>query len=318
VAQFVPLKVDTEGNDWQVWARKYRPEGRAIPILYVIRADGQMLYGKSGDKEGDELRRFLAEHLVVAGKIFSDQQLAAIKAAVDEANQARADGDSFTAVKRIDSLRKLGTAGKLGSYATVAREADALYTKLVEEGETALKAAQEKLVAEQPFDGVLGILAANRIYGSLPELRTDLVSAERDLGKNAEFKSLVAQAEALDRGLALASQKNAAAKKSAITALGLIVTRYPGTPAAKLAEEKLTELGAQPPAAALPTSRPTGAPLRTWTDTTGKFRVEAELIGVADGKVQLKKQDGAVIGVPLDKLSKEDQEFLAGMKPSRG
>ncbi len=49
---------------------------------------------------------------------------------------------------------------------------------------------------------------------------------------------------------------------------------------------------------------------RTWTDKTGKFRVEAELIGVKEGAVRLKKTGGGEITVPLEKLSEADRAFV--------
>ena len=52
-------------------------------------------------------------------------------------------------------------------------------------------------------------------------------------------------------------------------------------------------------------------PTRTWNDSTGAFGVEAQLLGVDDGKVRLKKADGKTVAIPLDRLSKEDQDFLA-------
>jgi outer membrane protein assembly factor BamB len=53
------------------------------------------------------------------------------------------------------------------------------------------------------------------------------------------------------------------------------------------------------------------AELRTWTDNTGKHRLEAELIEVtAGGKVRLRKANGAVVSIPRAKLSTEDQTFL--------
>jgi hypothetical protein len=66
-------------------------------------------------------------------------------------------------------------------------------------------------------------------------------------------------------------------------------------------------------------------PMRTWNDATGAFSVEAQLAGVENGKVMLKKADGKIVGVPLDRLSQEDREFLASQgggnsgtaKPSR-
>eukprot|EP00158_Paraphelidium_tribonemae_P009823 Partr_v1_DN28975_c0_g1_i1_m25994 putative Cytoskeleton assembly control protein len=50
--------------------------------------------------------------------------------------------------------------------------------------------------------------------------------------------------------------------------------------------------------------------LRMWTDKSGTFKVEAVLLGIADGKVLLHKSNGVKIGVPLTKLSADDIEFL--------
>ena len=50
---------------------------------------------------------------------------------------------------------------------------------------------------------------------------------------------------------------------------------------------------------------------RTWNDATGAFSVEAEFAGVEDGKVKLKKANGKTVSVPLDRLSKEDQDYVA-------
>jgi hypothetical protein len=308
VAQFVPLKIETDGDNWASWGTKYRHEGKGIPILYVVRANGELAYAKSGAKEGDELPQFLAEHLTTAGAIFSEAQLVQIKSAVDDSKKALAAGDSWTAARRIESLKKIGPLGKLGSYATVALEADTLYAKLVEEGTAALKTAQEQLAGDDKFAGVLGIISANRIYGKFPELRKDLVSAERDLSKNAELKEQLKQAEALDRAIALLGQNST--KKQAKPALELIVTRFPDTPAAERAKAKLAELTSAAPANP-GGDAPAASGLRTWSDATGKFRIEAELVDVQDGTVNLKQKNGELVSVQLAKLSKADQEFVS-------
>jgi hypothetical protein len=49
---------------------------------------------------------------------------------------------------------------------------------------------------------------------------------------------------------------------------------------------------------------------RKWTDATGKFSVEAELVDFQDGKVRLKKANGNEITVSFDKLCEADQKFL--------
>lgn len=68
-----------------------------------------------------------------------------------------------------------------------------------------------------------------------------------------------------------------------------------------------------PPAPAQPRdeTRSSAKPLRTWTDVTGQFKVRAEFLEIADGKVQLQKEDGSTIAVPLEKLSAADRRWLA-------
>jgi hypothetical protein len=48
----------------------------------------------------------------------------------------------------------------------------------------------------------------------------------------------------------------------------------------------------------------------TWTDSTGSFSVEAELVKYADGNVELRKADGSLVTVPLKRLSKEDIAYV--------
>jgi hypothetical protein len=48
---------------------------------------------------------------------------------------------------------------------------------------------------------------------------------------------------------------------------------------------------------------------RTWTDATGKHTLEAEFVELKDGNVQLRKPDGKVVTLPIEKLSQADQAF---------
>ena len=51
---------------------------------------------------------------------------------------------------------------------------------------------------------------------------------------------------------------------------------------------------------------------RTWTDSTGKYQVQAKMIGVRDGMVQLLKTDGLVVEVSTNQLSQADRHWLVG------
>lgn len=50
---------------------------------------------------------------------------------------------------------------------------------------------------------------------------------------------------------------------------------------------------------------------RTWTDSTGKHKMKATFVSLADGKVTLAKDDGDTIEIELKKLSKADQKYVA-------
>jgi hypothetical protein len=49
---------------------------------------------------------------------------------------------------------------------------------------------------------------------------------------------------------------------------------------------------------------------RTWTDSTGRFSVNAQFVGHVDGKVKLKREDGRVIEVDLARLTVKDQQYV--------
>jgi S1-C subfamily serine protease len=50
---------------------------------------------------------------------------------------------------------------------------------------------------------------------------------------------------------------------------------------------------------------------RTWSDKSGKYKLEAQLVAKVDDKVVLKRHDnGDIITLPIDKLSPADQDFL--------
>jgi len=52
------------------------------------------------------------------------------------------------------------------------------------------------------------------------------------------------------------------------------------------------------------------SPMRTWTDSSGQFKVEAALVWWGGAEVRLRKRDGKEITVAVDRLSEGDQYFV--------
>lgn len=57
-------------------------------------------------------------------------------------------------------------------------------------------------------------------------------------------------------------------------------------------------------------SKPDSSKLRTWTDRSKSFSVEAQFLGIKDGKINLHKVNGVKIAVPVEKMSHEDIEYV--------
>lgn len=56
--------------------------------------------------------------------------------------------------------------------------------------------------------------------------------------------------------------------------------------------------------------KPDPAKVRTWTDRTGAFKVEAQLLACHNGKIRLHKINGVKIDVPLQKMCMEDLRYI--------
>ncbi len=244
MVQFVPLKVDTDGGEsWQKWASKYKHEGNGIPIIFIIRADGQMMYGKSGGMGADALRTFMAQQLAQAGRVLTDVEARLLDDAVQTAQKALDEDDTGAAVKALASLRKVGPPGQLGSYAKAALEADKLVEKVLEDARQSIAKAREAIEGGNgSFEAVRTLVEARRVYSAFPELKREVIAATRDLNREDSLREMVQQAEALDRALALGDLAGGESKAAA--ALERLLEQYPDGPAAEAARQALARLPA--------------------------------------------------------------------------
>ncbi|TRX98181.1 hypothetical protein FHL15_000826 [Xylaria flabelliformis] len=59
-----------------------------------------------------------------------------------------------------------------------------------------------------------------------------------------------------------------------------------------------------------PLAEPDPSKVRVWTDRSKSFSVEAQFLGLKDGKINLHKMNGVKIAVPLAKMAMEDIEYV--------
>jgi hypothetical protein len=311
VAQFVPLKIETDNPaSWSAWSRKYRPEGRGIPIIFVVRADGQKLYGKSGSLSGPALPQLMQTMLSKSGRILSDQQIVSLEGAVSEAKKAKEAGDISATIRALMPINKVGPLGNLGSAAASAIEVDQLVKQLTDEGTASLDAAVKKLTESQDStEAAIEYVTVKGNYAQLATMKTPLIEAGRTLAKRSELSDVLRQAEAFNR--ARTEAREVRTKKKGVDTLERLASQTANSEIATLALAELRELlGDDYQPGTSPTPKPATAS-RTWSDVSGKFRIEAVFKGVMDGKVVLQKKDGLFIKVPLEQLSEKDRKFIA-------
>ena len=49
---------------------------------------------------------------------------------------------------------------------------------------------------------------------------------------------------------------------------------------------------------------------RTWTDSTGKYKIEAEFVKLDGQNVHLRREDGRIVQIPINRLSQGDQDHV--------
>lgn len=55
------------------------------------------------------------------------------------------------------------------------------------------------------------------------------------------------------------------------------------------------------------------APMRTWTDRSGEYRVEARFVSFQDDRVQLQTTDGSPLSVAIEMLSASDRIYVTSL-----
>lgn len=328
--QFVPLKVVTKGEQWQQWASKYKREGSSIPIIYVVRADGEQLYGKSGALSGDALPKLLMSVAQQSGRIFGEKECQLLESCNHEAELALSDERFLDAAIAITPVSKLGELGGLQSYAEPAIKANEIAKQIGDHALEVLKQAEEKIDdPERIFEGVVDVSHVSEFYSKFPATRQASGNLLKEVRQDKVQRELLKPAKELVKARFSAGRPKKSDKKRAVKSYELILKKYGETPAAEIARRELelldpkseflvgkTELktNAQSPTAGDIIGGYDQEQTRSWSDATGKFSVDAKLVEVTDEFVRLKTAKGKEIKVPVEKLSDSAKEYLDSRK----
>ncbi len=201
MTQFVPLKLDTGSDEFRDWNRTYQTKGNGIPVLYVIRADGEMLYGESGALTGDNLPLMLAKTLQHSGKILGNKDAMVAEAAYQKFYELQSDGDTTSAIKALSKIKKLGVPGEIKSYAEPVVKINEAVRELADEARNKMSEQLKDIQGDDQakvIDGLLDSYQLKRELSTVRLLKVEFTKFSREVSKLKAIKELVKEVKTID------------------------------------------------------------------------------------------------------------------------
>ena len=294
--------------------------GNGIPQLYVVRADGEQLYGGAGSLPGDALPQMLLAAMNRAGRSFNAEQAKFLQNQVNAASESLVAGNRLGAAVALAELGAMGGADNLQSFAAPATKAGELYQELRTQIDQAVKDSTGVLLKGEPGSELTQLLVLSEAEASFrlfPKWKADANLVMREVRREAKYEEGIQQASALVKARLAAASPQVRVKNRAASLYANVMKKYPGTEASEIARKELSLI--EPDSKFLegmeiaPESEPdpsTSISFRTWSTNKGDFTTRAKYVAQSAGKVQLLKESGEIITVEIRVLSERDREYL--------
>lgn len=201
VAQFVPIKLDVASPEFREWERAHPSEGRSIPIIYVVRADGETLYAKSGSLQGDALPELLVRALDSSGRVLTEAEVNKISTVTADFKERQENDDISGAIKSLNKLKRIGIPGAINSYASSASELNQLVNELAQGYKTQLAELDQALkgdVEEDRLTAIVKFLQLRRNLTGFKLVKEDIAAFQKQLSRGAEMRQLSKEVKIID------------------------------------------------------------------------------------------------------------------------
>lgn len=204
VAQFVPIKLDVASDEFRDWERAHPSEGRSIPIIYIVRADGETLYAKSGSLGGDALPELLVQVLESSGRVLNESEVNKIADVTAEFKEQKTADNIPGAIKALNKLKRIGNPGEIPSYAASAVELNQLVVELAETYHAELVKLDEMLKGDVEQDKLLSMmkfLELRRKLTGFKLLKEDFAAFQKQMSRGKELRQLSREAKIIDAAI---------------------------------------------------------------------------------------------------------------------
>ena len=248
MAQFVPVKLDVSSPEYRQWSADHKSEGNSIPKLFIVRADGETLYGKSGSLTGEKLPAMLMTALRHSGKILTPRDAKLLTDSMTRFDEFKEQGDLPRAIKALSRVKKIGMPGKIESYASLAAKLNELANELTQtvavklaELQTALDDAESGEETQVRLNTMMAFLDLQNDYGSLQSVKPQLSAFQKTLSKK-DHSTLFREAKLIEGAM---TAKTKSSKTRAIQKLKALVESTEFDEVKTLATETLEKIQAK-------------------------------------------------------------------------
>lgn len=245
VAQFVPIKLDTGTAEWRKWEQEHPSEGNGIPKIYVVRADGNTLYAKSGSLRGDALPNMMVQALSRSGNVLSENDARKLSESAAQVTELKEAGDISEAIKVLGRLKKYGQPGQIESYA----ESASRLNKFVADWVTEVNESLSQLAGqirngedEQKLEAILEFYQLRRDFTKLSPLKPALSKFTKQLINHRDYRQLAKEAKVIETARAAKSESSKARSQTKLQAL---IDESEFQAVKKLAQKTIDQLNAK-------------------------------------------------------------------------
>ena len=163
---YVVVNMDSNSPEFHSFVRRFPAEVRGLPMVYVIRPDGAMLYGRAGGIPPQELQNLLRFGLEESGEALDSKRQQRLSAALAASHRYQQEGELLKALQVISAVMPQR------GYAASVRRARVLRQTLTDSLRRRLAAFDEKLIDSASMHGAAFRLAEMYIGLSVvPQLR---------------------------------------------------------------------------------------------------------------------------------------------------
>ena len=124
LSDYVYLEMDSKSAEFAEFRARFPGSYVGVPMVYVVRADGEVMYGQSGGMPADQLKLLLQHGLNNSGRVLTATELQSIESAYDRGRQMAENGNL------AGSLSLMSKIANLDSFAEIVTEAQSTEEEL--------------------------------------------------------------------------------------------------------------------------------------------------------------------------------------------